>query len=162
MVIEKKKRVLIVDNDEHVSAMLRDLVETFHCDVVTTWSGIEALTLLKSRKFDLVLVDDYLSDLHIGYFLDRISGMLHHPQVVAIQTTPKQLNVGGHKVLDACIAVNEAQPEVLTEAVRRCLRAHNLISVKARHSESTGANERASSPIKRNFAHTEGRTYESQ
>lgn len=125
MVPEKKKRVLIVDNDEPVSSMLRDLAETFHCDVVTTWSGIEALTLLKSRKFDLVLVDDYLPDLHVGNFLDRISRLRDQPQVVAIQTTPKQLNISGHKVLDTCIAANPNQPNIMAEAVRGWLSERN-------------------------------------
>lgn len=86
---EKKKRILIVDNDGRVSFMLRDVAETFYRDVVTTWSGIEALGLLKSIKFDVGFVDD-VPDLHVGVFLDCIWRLRSRPQVVAVQTTPRR------------------------------------------------------------------------
>ena len=35
-------------------------------ETITTWSGLEALELLKSQKVDILLVSSYLPDLYIG------------------------------------------------------------------------------------------------
>ncbi len=61
-----KKKVLIVENNALTLSRLQQALETAGFDASTTWSGYEALALLKSRSFDLLLVDDYLPDLHSG------------------------------------------------------------------------------------------------
>ena len=66
---ENKKRVLIVDNNENVLGTLQRVLENTGFDTRTTWSGFEALDLLKTEDFQVLLVDDYLPDLHSSDFL---------------------------------------------------------------------------------------------
>ena len=59
-----RSRVLIVDNNEDVLNTLDKLLTEEGFDTRTTWSGHEALALIRSQPFDVLLVDDYLADLH--------------------------------------------------------------------------------------------------
>ena len=82
---ETKKQVLIVDSNEDVLAALdRELKEAGN-DTVRTWSGVEALRLLNSHTFDSLLVDDYLPDLYIGDFLERVSRLAVRPRILVMQ-----------------------------------------------------------------------------
>jgi CheY-like chemotaxis protein len=85
---ETRRRVLIIDNNEDVLATLdRELKEAGY-DTVTTWSGVEALRLLNSHTFDSLLVDDYLPDLYIGDFLERVSRLPVRPRILVMQVKP--------------------------------------------------------------------------
>ena len=50
MAESRNQRILIVDNDEKESNRLEAMVQRAGYDTITTWSGLEALELLKSRK----------------------------------------------------------------------------------------------------------------
>jgi signal transduction histidine kinase/CheY-like chemotaxis protein len=50
-------RVLVVDDEECIRDLLRELLETAHCSVSTAASGHEALALFESREFDAVFTD---------------------------------------------------------------------------------------------------------
>ena len=67
------KQVLIIHNNEEKSQALALMVERAGHQVTTTWSGIDALGLAKSRTFDLVLVNSYLADMYVGEFFERFS-----------------------------------------------------------------------------------------
>ena len=55
MTESRKKRILIVDNDEKESNRLEAIVQEAGYDTISTWSGFEALELLKSQKIDILL-----------------------------------------------------------------------------------------------------------
>ena len=67
-----QKRVLVVDNEDSVRAGLELQLTEVGWHALTTWSGLEALGILKSIPFDVLLVGDYLPDLHIGEFLKQV------------------------------------------------------------------------------------------
>jgi CheY-like chemotaxis protein len=67
-----RKKILIVDNNEPVRGTIERVLGTAGSDTRTTWSGREALELLGSEEFDVLLVDDYLPDLHCSEFLSRV------------------------------------------------------------------------------------------
>ena len=75
----QSKRVLIVDNDEKESQVLASMLELEGYRPTTTWSGLEALELLKSREFNIVLVSSYLPDLYVGDFFERFNGLPVRP-----------------------------------------------------------------------------------
>jgi len=52
-----RARVLIVDDDESVLLALEWLLETEGYETTTAWSGEEAVQLLVTRSFDVVLID---------------------------------------------------------------------------------------------------------
>jgi CheY-like chemotaxis protein len=86
---QAQNRVLVVDNDEDSLSRLGSALTEAGCQVRTTWSGIEALELLETNAFDVVLVDDYVPDLYIGDFLARITELrAHQPRVILMQNQP--------------------------------------------------------------------------
>ena len=85
-----QKRVLVVDNEDSVRSALERQLGEAGCHALTTWSGMEALGILRSIPFDVLLVDDYLPDLHIGEFLNQVSRLEVPPRVLVMQTKPTQ------------------------------------------------------------------------
>jgi DNA-binding NtrC family response regulator len=81
----QNKRILIVDNDEQESRKLEAMVEGAGYDPIATWSGLEALDLLKSEKVDILLVSSYLPDLYIGDFLARLHTLPVQPCSIVMQ-----------------------------------------------------------------------------
>ena len=84
---ERTKKILIVDNDEQILMTLQQVFENAGFDTRTTWSGHEALTLLKSQKFQVLLLDDYLPDLHSSDFLRQVEKLAVKPWVVVMQAS---------------------------------------------------------------------------
>ena len=81
----KKKRVLIVDNDEEESRKLEGMLQQAGYDSSTTWSGLEALDLLQSRRYDVLLVSTYLPDLYVGDFCERLRRLPTQPCTILMQ-----------------------------------------------------------------------------
>src|SRR5215472_7210037 len=83
-----KVNVLIVDNDDLILGKLQQLLEDAGFNATTTWSGHEALGLLRSGVFDVLLVDDYLPDLHSHNFLERVNCLPIQPSIVVMHNEP--------------------------------------------------------------------------
>ena len=81
----EKKRVLIVDNDEEESRKLEGMLQQEGYDSSTTWSGLEALDLLQSRRYDVLLVSTYLPDLYVGDFCERLRRLPTQPCTILMQ-----------------------------------------------------------------------------
>lgn len=81
----QSKRVLVVDNNDEESQVLASMLEHAGYRPTTTWSGLEALRLLKSREFDVVLVSSYLPDLYVGDFFERFNRLPVKPCVIVMQ-----------------------------------------------------------------------------
>lgn len=60
------KRVLVADNDADVRQTAHDLLSRFGCDVETAHGGEEALMMIRTSVYDIVLVDIRLPDMS-GY-----------------------------------------------------------------------------------------------
>src|SRR5947208_4638888 len=54
---ERQTRLLVVDDEDFVRDLLRDILEGEHCDVCLAESGSEALSLFREVKFDAVFTD---------------------------------------------------------------------------------------------------------
>ena len=67
------RKILVVDNDPEVLIALERELEGEGYDTFTAWSGQEALVLSKKNQFDLMLVDEYLSDLDANVLLDELT-----------------------------------------------------------------------------------------
>ena len=118
---ESKKRVLIVDNNEKVLLTLQRVLENSGFDTYTTWSGCEALGLLKTQDFQVLLVDDYLPDLHSSDFLSRVASLPIQPWVVVMQpSVPTSRDVHHYTSLGAASVVRKHQPDEVCNAVSSC------------------------------------------
>jgi DNA-binding response OmpR family regulator len=80
----KIKEVLIVLNDEEEANALACALELAGHRAMTTWSGIAALQLVTSRQFDLVVVADYLPDLYVGLFLEKLNSWVPSSCTISI------------------------------------------------------------------------------
>jgi CheY-like chemotaxis protein len=81
-----RKRVLVVDDDEHMLIALEALLETEGYETTTAWSGREALRLLRSRAFDLIVLDDYLADVPSEEILRQLQKVAVKTPVLLAQT----------------------------------------------------------------------------
>lgn len=85
MAAKYRKSVLIVDDDERNLITLESLFESRGYDTVTAWGGKEALKLLRSRDFDLVLLDDFLPDIPSEEILKAIRQLPIQPLVALLK-----------------------------------------------------------------------------
>jgi CheY-like chemotaxis protein len=79
------KRILIVDNNEEESGRLGVMLQRAGYDSNATWSGLEALELMKSEKYDILLVSSYLPDVYVGDFLERLGRLPVQPCSIVMQ-----------------------------------------------------------------------------
>lgn len=82
------KRVLVVDNNEDEVRSFLSMLENAGYDVTTTWSGLEAIELLKKNPFDILVVSDYLADLYVGDFLKRVDQLPARPCSLVLRENP--------------------------------------------------------------------------
>jgi CheY-like chemotaxis protein len=119
METERRKKILIVDNSERILRTFQSVLVNADFDTHTTWSGREALALLKSQEFDLLLVDDYLPDLHSNDFLSQVGKLPVQPWIVVMQASAPTTNdlrryaslgafsvVRKHHIAEVCKAVS--------------------------------------------------------
>jgi CheY-like chemotaxis protein len=85
MAESRNKRVLIVDNDEEESGRLGVMLQRAGYDSYATWSGLEALELLKSGDYDILLVSSYLPDVYVGDFMERLNRLPVRPCSIVMQ-----------------------------------------------------------------------------
>ena len=85
MAESRNKRVLIVDNNEEESGRLGVMLQRAGYDSIATWSGLEALELLKSEEYDILLVSSYLPDMYVGDFIERVNRLPVRPCSIVMQ-----------------------------------------------------------------------------
>jgi CheY-like chemotaxis protein len=109
-------RLLIVDNDEQESAAFAHLVKALGHEVVCTWSGRDALVHLASGRFNLLWVDDYVADMYVGEFIERVLRLPKHPQIV-IMTGRKMQPIKYRKSLGQCQVIDKTQVSHLLQTL---------------------------------------------
>jgi len=121
MVAGKRIRVLIVSDDEQQFAPLRELLEHDGYGVWTTWSGREALQEIASKHFDALVVDDYLPDVYVGQFVERVSRIPSHPCLVLVQPNDGTSDIHNFGGSNAVCFVDKAQPAEMVKAMELVL-----------------------------------------
>jgi CheY-like chemotaxis protein len=82
--VSQNNQVLIVDNNEEEARAFASMLKRAGYHPTTTWSGLEALELLKSEEFAILLVSNYLADVYVGEFLERLNRLPKHPCSIVI------------------------------------------------------------------------------
>jgi CheY-like chemotaxis protein len=97
-----KKRLLLVGDNDDVRAVFKEGLESYGFEVVAAASVIEALRLISTEKFDVLLSDLHMPDAGDGFTV--VSAMRHaHPNAVTL-------------VLSGYPALQEAMAAMLLEA----------------------------------------------
>ena len=113
-------KILIVDDDEAVLITLERLLESEGYRTVTAWSGREALEAAQCAQFDVVLVDEHLSDVEVTSLCDE----LIRRQPGALRFLMHTRKDAGHKSTSV-VHQNVCKWEYaeLKDQIRRCLAA---------------------------------------
>jgi DNA-binding response OmpR family regulator len=121
-----RKNILIIENDERVLNALEALVSAEGFNIRTTWSGREALALIQSQPFDLVLVADHLPDIYCGEFVKMASR--HSRSIVVMHSgRPLPSSLRRYKTLGATVVVDKDD----TRQLRQLLAARHIKSAPA-------------------------------
>ena len=102
----RHKHVLVVDNDEDVLVQLENALESEGYETTTAWSGQQALELLTQREFDLVVLDDQLSDASAEDLLKKLhTGSRGIPVIVTQNPGAAPCAADRYLALGACAVV---------------------------------------------------------
>ncbi|MCG8546951.1 MAG: response regulator, partial [Alphaproteobacteria bacterium] len=115
----RHSRVLVVDDEAEVGAMIRDILVRDGHQVETTTSANAALEMLKAHRFDVVISDIVMPELSGPALHDRIrSGDAPQPRIVFItgdsmgSVGPDFLEDGPHRVIKKPFSVEEIRAAV--------------------------------------------------
>jgi CheY-like chemotaxis protein len=117
---DNKKKVLIVESNDAMATAFQKKLEDAGFDARTTWSGHEALALLQSNEFDVLLTDNYLPDLHATDFLERLSRLPLQPWVVVMKGRSSSVSLRRYRGLGAASVVDKRDPAQVVRAVSAC------------------------------------------
>jgi len=102
----RKKRILIADCYVEVLLALERMLEDAGFDTTTAWTGREALGLIQSQTFDLVLVSKYLPDTECEDILKTLQQTsASTPCIVMQPSTPESAELDALRAVGACDVV---------------------------------------------------------
>jgi hypothetical protein len=87
-------------------------------EACATWSGRDALNFLGSDRFDLLLVDQYVADMYVGSFIERVLRLPNHPRLAILKRTGKVKPIKCDKSLGECEVLEKAQPDQMYQTLR--------------------------------------------
>jgi len=101
-------RLLVVDDEEFVRELLRDILEGENCDICLAESGSEALSLFKEKEFDGVFTDVGMPGMS-GWELAREIRQINKQIPIAVITGWGEA-VGSHEQKEAGVNWIVAKP----------------------------------------------------
>ncbi len=124
------REILIVDDSRTTLELLGRRLEKLGCEVAQAIDGIDALSLLERRGFDLVLVDMVMPRLSGVRTLREMRASLRHADTPAIMMTARRDPAAAIEALEAGADDHIAKPldfPVLAARIKRLLRRAAMI-----------------------------------
>jgi DNA-binding response OmpR family regulator len=116
-------KILIADNDEDVLVALERALEDEGYDTAVTVNGDVAFQILSTGVFDLLVLDDYLSDRHCIQVLTHFQSVGMKPLVVVTyHRLPSRAERKQLRTLGVSTLVNKRAPIELVRTVHYLLR----------------------------------------
>jgi DNA-binding NtrC family response regulator len=84
VLVQEKRRILVVDDQESMRTLLQDMLEVIGYEVTLSEGGDQALSLVQSSNFDLVLSDLNMPGMDGAALLKAIKASLPELPVVII------------------------------------------------------------------------------
>ena len=101
------KRVLIVDDDEDVRAIIGAMLEDAGYNVYEASDGLEAMDALKKRRYDVLLTDYHMPKMDGLELLDLTQAMWPDLPVILATSDVMLTNQSANGLLDPAYAVLE-------------------------------------------------------
>lgn len=117
-----RKKVLVADCHEEVLIVLEKMLEDAGFDTTTVWTAGDALKLLDSQAFDLILVNEYLPDAECEDLLKALRRRgARMPCIVMQPSAPGITDFTGLRALGARNLVCKYAYRHIVEVVSECL-----------------------------------------
>jgi DNA-binding response OmpR family regulator len=117
-----RKKVLIADCHEEVLIVLEKMLEDAGFDTTTAWTAKDALRLVDSQVFDLMLVNEYLPDAECEDLLKALRKTGAETPFVVMQPSATEItDSSGLRALGARDIVCKYAYRQVIEMVRKCL-----------------------------------------
>lgn len=117
-----RKRILVADCHEDVLIILERLLEDAGFDTTTVWTATEALKLVDSNAFDLVLVNEYLPDAECEEVLTALRKRAGQTPCIVMQpAAPRIVDFTRFEALGAKDIVGKRCFRRILEIVGECL-----------------------------------------
>ncbi len=127
----RRRKLLVADCHGDTLVVLEKLLEDAGFDTTTVWTAKDALSLLDSGTFDLLLLNQYLPDARCEEFLKEL-GKRREPLacIVILPSEPEMADFTHLETLGARDVVCKRAYRQVVAAVRECL-ACNQNSIPA-------------------------------
>ena len=127
-----KRRVLILDTDPDTLIALQQLLEEAGLDTSITWDEMEALQLLQSARFDLILIGDHRPELDAAAIIDDLSFRGMCPPVLILKGTIGEKEADHLRWLGAVGVVLRRNPSAVFDQVTKILAPVQLMAKSAK------------------------------
>ena len=117
----ERKRVLVADCHEEVLIVLEKMLEDAGFDTTTVWTAQEALRLIETQKFDVILLNEYLPDSECEELLRTLQNRgAQVPSIVMQPSAPEITDTRTLRRLGAREVVCKRDYQDVLDAVGRC------------------------------------------
>ncbi len=106
-----EKNILLVDNNEYSLAKIEEYLKIFGFQVNSTKNGQYGLSTLRSKRPDLILISDTITDIDIEAFLERKKRMLGE------EDAPVIVCIGTMKIIDVKRLIKAGADDTLVRPV---------------------------------------------
>jgi len=128
---ETRKHILIADSDEEVLIKLERLLQDQGHETATAWGTDQALRLLESRSFDLILVSDHPPELSCKRVLTAIQALQAGVPAIVLESTETDAFAEQHfTALGASAFVNKWRHPQILEIIQQYLDPENHQTAK--------------------------------
>ena len=119
--VSAKKRILVVDDQPEVCSLVQKVLQQRSgYEVLTAWSGEEAVELLRKQPVDLIIVDKNLPRMHGGEVIVQARKLQPNIAVILITAFPEPFSLPPER-LDGYLAKPFKSLKTIEEAVASAL-----------------------------------------
>jgi DNA-binding NtrC family response regulator len=79
-----QKRILVVDDDEVMRSLLKRQLHFPNCETDTAECGNKALQLIRNKKYDLIITDFHIPDIHEDELIKTIKKECPHIPILVM------------------------------------------------------------------------------
>jgi CheY-like chemotaxis protein len=109
--LDKKKKILVVDDNKDITEMVETMLETSPYSCVTVNSGQECLRVLQDQKFDLILLDMAMPEMSGLDVLKKLKELdtISHNNIVLFTASPMYTEMDLRKIREEYGAIERVK-----------------------------------------------------